>query len=71
MIGIVEVFQSIGNMKLYKEVAFLIIVGVGLTLLSVLYFVTKDTSTTPTVDLKVPQMIEQTTEIPKELTTHE
>ena len=53
-------------MKLYKEVAFLIIVGVGLTLLSVLYFVTKDTSTAPTVDLKVPPMIEQTTEIPKE-----
>ena len=58
-------------MKRYKEVAVLSIVGVGLTRLSVLYFVTKDTSTTPTVDLKVPQMIEQTTEIPKELTTHE
>lgn len=59
------------NMKLYKEVAFLIIVGVGLILLSVLYFVTKDTSTAPTVDLNAPQMIEQTTEIPKETTTHE
>ena len=59
------------NMKLYKEVAFLIIVGVGLILLSVLYFATKDTSTAPTVDLNVPQMIEQTTEIPKEITTNE
>lgn len=58
-------------MKLYKEVAFLIIVGVGLILLSVLYFVTKDNSTAPTVDLNVPQMIEQTTEIPKETTIHE
>lgn len=58
-------------MKLYKEVAFLILVGVGMVLLSVLYFVTKDTSTAPTVDLTVPHAIEQTTEIPKETTTHE
>lgn len=57
-------------MKLYKEHAFLILVGVGMILLSVVYFLTRDTSTEPTVDLNVPRMIEQTTEIPKE-TTHE
>lgn len=57
-------------MKLYKEHAFLILVGVGMILLSVVYFLTRDTSTEPTVDLNVPHMIEQTTEIPKE-TTHE
>ena len=55
-------------MKLYKEHAFLILVGVGMILLSVVYFVTRDTSTEPTVDLNVPHMIEQTTEIPKETT---
>lgn len=53
-------------MKLYKEHAFLILVGVGMILLSVVYFLTRDTSTEPTVDLNVPHMIEQTTEIPKE-----
>ena len=58
-------------MKLYKEHAFLILVGVGLILLSVVYFLTRDTSTEPTVDLNVPHMIEQTTEIPKETTTNE
>lgn len=58
-------------MKLYKEHAFLILVGVGMILLSVMYFVTRDTSTEPTVDLNVPRMIEQTTETPKETTTNE
>lgn len=58
-------------MKLYKEHAFLILVGVGMILLSVVYFLTRDTSTEPTVDLNVPHMIEQTTEIPKETTKDE
>lgn len=58
-------------MKLYKEHAFLILVGVGMILLSVVYFLTRDTSTEPTVDLNVPRMIEQTTEIPKESKTNE
>ena len=58
-------------MKLYKEHAFLILVGVGMILLSVVYFLTRDTSTEPTVDLNVPHMIEQTTEIPKETTINE
>lgn len=58
-------------MKLYKEHAFLILVGVGMILLSVVYFLTRDTSTEPTVDLNVPHMIEQTTEISKEPTTNE
>lgn len=58
-------------MKLYKEHAFLILVGVGMILLSVVYFLTRDTSTEPTVDLNVPHMIEQTTENPKESKTNE
>lgn len=58
-------------MKLYKEHAFLILVGVGMILLSVVYFLTRDTSTEPTVDLNVPHMIEQTTEIAKESKTNE
>ena len=58
-------------MKLYKEHAFLIIVGVGLIMLSMMYFITRDTSTAPTVDSNVPQMIEQTTETPKETTVNE
>lgn len=58
-------------MRLYKEHAFLIIVGVGLIMLSMMYFITRDTSTAPTVDLNVPQMIEQTTETPKETTVNE
>ena len=58
-------------MKLYKEHAFLILVGVGLMVLSLVYFITRDTSTAPTVDLNIPQMIEQTTENPKETTANE
>ena len=58
-------------MKIYKEHAFLILVGVGMILLAVVYFLTRDTSTEPTVDLNVPHMIEQTTEIPKESKTNE
>lgn len=58
-------------MKLYKEHAFLILVGIGMILLAAVYFLMRDTSTEPTVDLNVPRMIEQTTENPKETTTNE
>lgn len=58
-------------MKLYKEHAFLILVGIGMILLAVVYFLMRDTSTEPTVDLNVPRMIEQTTENSKETTTNE
>lgn len=60
-----------GNMKLYKEHAFLILVGIGMILLAAVYFLMRDTSTEPTVDLNVPRMIEQTTENSKEITTNE
>ena len=60
-----------GNMKLYKEHAFLILVGIGMILLAAVYFLTRDTSTEPTVDLNVPRMIEQTTENSKEKSTNE
>ena len=60
-----------GNMKLYKEHAFLILVGIGMILLAAVYFLMRDTSTEPTVDLNVPRMIEQTTENSKETTTNE
>ena len=60
-----------GNMKLYKEHAFLILVGIGMILLAAVYFLMRDTSTEPTVDLNVPHMIEQTTENSKETTINE
>ena len=60
-----------GNMKLYKEHAFLILVGIGMILLAAVYFLMRDTSTEPTVDLNVPRMIEQTTENSKETTINE
>ena len=60
-----------GNMKLYKEHAFLILVGIGMILLAAVYFLMRDTSTEPTVDLNVPRMVEQTTENSKETTTNE
>lgn len=58
-------------MKLYKEHAFLILVGIGMILLAAVYFLMRDTSTEPTVDLNVPRMVEQTTENSKETTTNE